>query len=303
MDTKTFFFNASGCAVGGEIRSPLRKTLDSAAATSLPISGGDGKASDGPFELPNVLSYKNAATAVSGKRNDLEASHNTVVSSSVDGLTLAGVVTADRVVGKLSSNCKADDAENCINATGSEFVNLQIGGFPATVELDLTLFCDLDTMDKFKKKFQTDAAFKKMAQKRFLWDDVDANAPDWLKHRYSWVKPAGALPESKGIVPCSIVKSITCANPNIQIFGNVIIIPNFGTISLGEIQLKANERRLTMMRVSMSPATTRTSATTKASSTIAMSSPEPPPPPPPGGDGLDGDVVICGIGGNGSNYP
>ncbi|HWR34851.1 MAG TPA: choice-of-anchor P family protein [Clostridia bacterium] len=273
MDTaKTFFYNANGCALGGEIRWPISQTLDPVAATSLPITGGYGSAKAGEYKLQDIIGYKSASGEVSGKRDELDGAHNTEITATIEGLNINNVVTADRIVARLSSKCKPDDTEGCIVAAGSEFVNLQIAGYPVEVELDLSLFANLDTQDKFKKKYQDDPDFRKTAQKRFLWDDVDGNAPEWLKQRYKWVTPRGALPESKGIIPCSLIKSIKCACPDVQIYGNVIIVANFGTIFLGEILMKENSRRLTMMR-------------------LAMGSP------------VGGDVTVAGIEGNGTLYP
>lgn len=299
MDTRQFLFNASGCAVGGEVRSPITQTLDSAASVALPITGGAARATAQPFQLQNILSYEGGSSEASGTKN-ADGSYHTVIETIVNALDLGGIVKADRIVGRLESNCKPTDSENCITAMGSQFVNLTIGGYPVTVELDLTLFCDMDTLDKFKGKYQSDASFKKMVQKRFLWDDVDANAPDWLKQRYSWVRPAGAIPESKGIVPCTIVKSVTCSNPNVQVFGNVLIVANFGVIFLGEIDLKANARRLTMMRVAMGAAGAAPLAAKAAAAPTTMLAAVATTDTT---SDTSGDVTICGIEGNGSNYP
>lgn len=252
MDTaKEFFYHAHGHALGGVITFPISQTLDSVAAASLPITGGHGHAKAEAYKLQELVSYSGASCEVSGAWNEQGAHHQTEITSIIEGVNINNVVTADRIVGRLLSKHKPDDLEGCIVADGSEFVNLRIGGFPCEIELDTKLFVECDTLGKFKDKHQNDPDFRNMARKRFLWGDIDSDAPDWLKQRYSWVKPADALPESKGIVPVSVIKSVRCMMPGLKIYGNVMIVPDFGKIFLGELLLEEGSRRLTMMRLEM----------------------------------------------------
>jgi hypothetical protein len=273
---KQFFYHAHGSALGGVITRPIEKTIeDSASATSLPLTGGHSLAKSNGYKLQHdpkdIISHTAASTEVSG-RNETDGSYTTEITSVVEGLNVYGVVTADRIVAHLTSKHNDGGAEGSVVPTGSGFLNLKISDYPVEVELDPSLFVENDTIDKFKKKHKQDAAFRAMVRKRFLWGDVDKSAPDWLQQRYKWVTPPDALPESKGIVPCSLVKSIKCNCPGVQIFGNVIIVPEFGKIFLGEILLKEGARRLTMMRLEM-------------------------------GSPVGGSVVACDVEGNGTQYP
>jgi hypothetical protein len=273
MDTaKAFFYHAHGSALGGVIRWPIKQAIDSVAAISLPITGGHGKANEPAFNLQDIVIHKGASGSVSGAWNDTSKAHETEVTSTLEGLNVNNVVTAGRVVARLFSKHKPEDPEGSIVADGSEFVDLRISGHPVEVELDTALFAEHDTFAKFKLKHNQDADFRKMARQRFLWGDIDKNAPDWLKQRYKWLTSPESLPESKGIVPCSLVKAIKCSCPGVQIFGNVIIVPDFGKIFLGEVLLQENSRRLTMMRLEM-------------------------------GSPVGGSLEVGGIQGNGTTYP
>lgn len=257
MDTaKSFFYHAHGTALGGVIRWPLAHEIEGGqSATSLPITGGHSLAKAPQYKLrhesKDLISHTGASTEVSGRQDPKDGVFSTEVTSMIEGLNVNDVVTADSITAHLISKHKGDDTEASIVATGSGFKNLKISGYPVEVELDTELFVEHDTLDKFRKKHKQDAEFRKMARKRFLWGDFDESVPDWLKQRYKWLTSPEALPESKGILPCSLIKSIKCNCPGVQIFGNVIIVPDFGKIFLGEVLLKENSRRLSMMRLEM----------------------------------------------------
>src|SRR5580693_5436643 len=59
------------------------------------------------------------------------------------------------------------------------------------------------------------------------------------------------FPESKGIVLCSLVKDIKTPCPELRVYGNVIVVPQFGKIYLGEVILKKYEREVTMLRLDL----------------------------------------------------
>ncbi len=87
-------------------------------------------------------------------------------------------------------------------------------------------------------------------QARFLWGKPKSDVPEFLRERYNWFA-GDKFPESKGIVLCSLVKEIKTNCPELQIYGNVIVVPQFGKIYFGEVALKRVDASLTMLRVEL----------------------------------------------------
>jgi hypothetical protein len=269
-DGRTFFYHAQASAIGGVFRRPFVDVLESQAATALPITGGIGNKTETNFNFRDTVKFESASTQVTGTQNPDDGSYNTLATTTIVGLNIANMVMADRIVARISTIHSADDTETRVQPTGSEFVGLRIGGEPINPELDLPLFTDLNTSAKFKQRWERDKAFKDDMRARFLWGKLEDSAPQHLKARYKWQSDPSALPESQGIMPCSLVKSVK--STTLKVYGNVIVVPDFGTIYLGEYLVKESSRRLTMMRLML-------------------------------GSPMEGDITVCGIEGNGTLFP
>jgi hypothetical protein len=256
--TPTFLYHAQGCAFGGVMRRPNNEVLDAKAATALPQTGGVAFADEPGFNYRNLFKFDKAATRASGTR-DGNGTYKTTITSTVEGLNMTDVVKAVSIVASLTTRHSGSEDEAHVDPSGSQFTGLSISGYPVTVDLDMPLMCQLDTLKCFRDKYANDAAFRKMAYDRFDWAALHWPNPD-------------TLPEPKGIVSCSLVKTISCDCPGLTINGNSIKVPDFGTIYLAEYWAKAGWRQLTMMR-------------------FALGSP------------TEGDVTVGGINGNGSSYP
>jgi hypothetical protein len=181
-------------------------------------------------------------------------------------------VTADLVVAKLLTEHYPDEEEPRISVAGSDIKNLRVNGTPVQVEFDLPLFDHFNTHAKFKSRFDQDTTFKKQMRQQFMWGDLETeDVPEFLQEQYKFTEAQKSLPESKGIVPCSVIKSVQAGN-GFRVHRHVLAIPNFGKVFLGELLLQKHARRLTMMR-------------------FALGSP------------VAGQIAVCGADANGSGWP
>ena len=278
VSSSEFYYHAHGTAISGAITRPVSYMIDTVASTALPVSGGAASANAGNTvhshpQLGNIISYKSASTQVAGSFNSADGCHTTLVTVTVEGLNVLNTVTADRIVMKLSAQHHPSEEEGHFVPLGSHFDNLKIGGHPVKVELDHELFCSCDTYAGFKQRYKSDAAFRKQARKQFLWGDYDADTPQFLKDRFQWHTGKDTPPESKGLVPCTLVKSVEHDQPNVlKTYGNVIIVPQFGKVFLGEMTVKSGTRHITMLRLEL-------------------------------GSPIGGGINFGGGGGNGSTWP
>jgi hypothetical protein len=252
-----FFYHAHGTAISGAITRPVSHVIDTTASTALPIIGGAASAAAGNTvfnhpQLGNILSFKSASTQLAGSFNDSDRTHNTLITVTVEGLNVLDTVTADRIVLKLSAQHNSSEEEGHIIPLGSSFENLKIAGHPVEVELDHELFAGCDTYAGFKARYKKDKVFRGRVRKQFLWGDYDPDTPQFLTDRFKWHTGEDTPPESKGLVPCTLVKSVKHNQPKVlKTYGNVIIVPQFGKVFLGEMIVKNSARYVTMIRLEL----------------------------------------------------
>jgi len=261
---KIYLYNAHGYGFGGRIDRPFQHVLDVHAGASLPTEGGYEVSRRENFRLNETISYTAAHTVVSGSRNEKDGSYTTLASSTIEGLNILDMVTADRIVARVASKQLITDVEPTITPIGSHFENLRIAGCPIEVELDTDLFNRFGTFEAFRKAYKGDQQYRDRMQSIFLWGKPKFEVPDFLRERYNWFA-GDEFPASKGIVLCSLVKGFkTCCGDlkdncgELKVYGNVIEVPQFGKVYLGEVALKRYEREVTMLRVELGSPTSGT---------------------------------------------
>jgi hypothetical protein len=206
---RTFLYNAHGSALGGFITRPFNEVIESVASVSLPVSGGYGSAEIKNYDYHQLIKFNRAYTQVSGSQAE-DGSYNTLISVTIEGLTVADMITAKRIVARITTKHDGGDGETRVTPTGSEFVDLRIAGEPVGgLECD-PMLTDLDTYEAFRKK----------SGKR----------------------------ESRGMIRCSLARDIKHSRMKKVDDQQVIVVPDFGTVYLGDCYLKAGERKLTMVR-------------------------------------------------------
>jgi len=233
----TYNYNACAHAFGGRFTRPFSEVIDAQASTSLPIIGGYGSARVENFKYREFISFKAGYTHISGGLQEEDASHNTLVTSTLEGLNLLDVVTADRIVCRLYSKHQAGKKESEISIVGSKFENLRIAGHPVKVDLDFELFESIPTYAAAAKEFAKKSDFRKIAEDPFL--------------------NGAKLPEQgpNGAFLCSCVKELDTDCPGVSPQGHWFHIKGFGRIFLGELFIKHGERTLNMIRVEFGSST------------------------------------------------
>jgi hypothetical protein len=238
-----FHFHAEGHAFSGEFRHPGRHLIDAQASASLPTIGGHAVAHSDNFHFEDFVSFKSAHTHVSGRRIDDET-FKTHATSIIEDLNILDVVTAERIVSRLTSTHNPKHPEGHIIADGTEFHNLRIAGHDVRVILRHKLLVEC-------KGFQ-----------------------DLRNHVEKGNESGRIVGRNEGVVICSLVDRIETALPGVDPRRHVFKVPNFGTITLAEIFAEPGTRTLTMMRLQLgSPhVADLTAAETRTNG-------QPPPPP------------------------
>lgn len=243
-----FHFHAEGHAFSGEIHEPFWYPIEAKAATSLPTIGGHASAHHGEFSCHELVSFKCARTHVSGRKvGEVYLTHAT---TTIEGLNIEGVLTADRIVCRLRSTHAAGALEPVILADGSRFENLRIRGHEVKVILRHKLLEDCDNFEKLHARVKGERDSGKGSGKLGRYDD--------------------------GATICTLVDRIETTLVDVVKEGDhVLVLPGFGKITVAEIFAVQGSRTLTMLHLELgSPQT--------ANLTIAEDGtngrPYPPPP-------------------------
>lgn len=247
MDGRVFLYRAFALGLGGTLRRPVQEVVDAAGSVALPIVGGYTEARVKDFRYRELISIKEVRSYTTGSQSK-DGAYNTVVSSTMEGLNILDFITADAVVGRLSSYHAPNGDEPQIVTSGSTFHNLRIGGHAVDVDLDHEMFTTLSTYTAFRSRFERDDEFQELIQRRFMWTTPPDKLPPGfqntvpLPNRKYW-------PESRGMVPCSLVREIRTNGTEMERYGHILCVPQVGYIALGELFVSQYARRLTMMRL------------------------------------------------------
>lgn len=239
---ETYFFDGHGQAFSGRVTSPLEQLIEVQAGASLPVTGGFAVSRAQDFNLQEIASFKAAHSQVSGTFVEKNGAYETLISSTVEGLNILDVVTADRLVARTTVVWKPGEAESRIAFIGSQFDNLRLNGVKIETDLNADLLVRWDTFAALTKEFESNRDFRKISEDPFQSGQLQQS------------------PEASGVFLCSLVKEIKSVPPAVERRGNVLIVPHFGRIYLGEIVAQRGRRSLIMLRVELGCPVTGTMA-------------------------------------------
>jgi hypothetical protein len=253
MTVRRFLYHAHGTAISGSITQPFQAHIDANAATSLPMVGGFAAAKNGPYQLNDVISFECAHTHVSGIETADGVRHS-VATCVVEGLNILHVVTADRIVGRLSAKHQEGEPAEII-PLGSTFENLRISGQPLQVELNHELFIQNPTHAGLVKHLEGNKSGKKGTNVRYNWGASDSGIPSGLEKGMSLDPKVGWHKSSHGVLHTSMVKQVQTPSANGAgeglPYGYAIHSPHVGNLYLAELFSSTDTKRLSMLRLEL----------------------------------------------------
>lgn len=263
-----FHYHASAHALSGELTRPVQHVIEVQAGITLPSTGGVGSSRVENFRVDEVVSFKLGYSHVSGSMKEEAGKriHTTHATATVEGLNILDVVTADRVVARLSSSFEepAPKApgpfEGRVLLVGSKFENLSIAGFPVDVELDHELLSlDRGTFAAVRESFRPRGSkLREVAADALKVRGIERPLPDEV------------APE--GVLLCSIVKEVHFKEPGfccnfkedkdkrkgkfipagIEPIGrHAYHVVDFGDIFFSETICQHGRKTLTMLRIEL----------------------------------------------------
>jgi hypothetical protein len=233
VNGRTHHYNAEATALSGHLRLPLDQLIKPQSHAILSPEGGYLSQRVGEYRIESVLAFRSAYTQVAGNRSTKPAQGwSTLVTTAIEGLNVLDIVTADRIVGQTILEHPLEGYIPAISFLGTRFENLRIAGHPVDVDLDLGFVGTKPANDAI---YTRDASLvaRVMSQLNRIGERHDL--PPDLRERYNRLSSALGTPQEE--IECSLVNRVTGAYPGLS-FGHVITVPDFGTITLGKVNLK-----------------------------------------------------------------
>jgi len=233
VNGRTHNFNAEAAVLCGKLQLPFVHVIEPQSYTTLPAEGGCFANRQEIYRLDGFMHFSAGYTHVAGSLSP-KPNHGwtTLVTTVIEGLNVEEIVTADRIVGQIITEHPLEGYVPRINFLGTRFENLRIAGFPVQLEIDLNLLSGKPANDA---PYTEDAGV--LARIKGHLDRVGEHKelPADLRERYNRLVSAhGPAMEE---IECSLVKSVSGTFPGTS-HGNVISIPDFGSIVLAKVIVK-----------------------------------------------------------------
>lgn len=251
-------YHAEAHVLSGHLEHPIKHPLEEYGRVALEHTRTETliTQSVGPTNVEGLISFNSGHTRVAGtqvkQKTDIfgndHAGWVTLSTATLEGYNVIDTITADRVVAQVSTEHPMVDGHvPKVSFLGTRFENVQIGGYPVEVELNLNFCGDKPEGDR---SYLEDRDFLNGVEEQFEGVLNTKGLPDGLKKKYKAEiqyiddlrkRAKGRAKGSQNGYPklqCSLVKRIgEIPIAGVKTFGNLIFIPNFGTVALAGIEV------------------------------------------------------------------
>jgi hypothetical protein len=245
--TPSHDYHAEAHVLSGHLQRPIEQKIEKHAPVALSDRrGGHLVRFTQDVSIEGLISFTKGQTRVSGSRSLKNNGWVTLSTSIIEGLNVFEVITADRVVSQVSTEHPYENGHfPHVTFLGTQFNNLRVSGFPVMLTLDFGI---CGKKPKGDRSYLSDPDFLsgiKQQTERIARAD---GLPKELKHKYdeklAYIEKLisagdeGKQSSHEPKITCSLVQSIgEIPIPGVKSFGHVLVIPEFGTVSLGEVEV------------------------------------------------------------------
>jgi len=239
-------YHAEAQVLSGHLQRPINQKIEPQAPVTLnDRRGGHLTRYAKDVSIEGLISFTRGETRVSGARSLKNNGWVTLSTSILEGLNVFEIITADRIVSQVSTDhLYKDGHEPHVTFLGTQFKNLRVSGFPAVLTLNLGICGDRPAGDR--SYFQEPnflRGVKEQTEKIAKADGLPKELKDQYDEKLAYIKKLISAVDARDQgshepIRCSLVQSIgEIPIPGVQTFGNVVVIPDFGTVALGEIEV------------------------------------------------------------------
>jgi hypothetical protein len=251
-------YHAEAHILSGHLEHPIKQPLQDFGRVVLENTRRESliTQSVGETNIEGLISFKSGHTRVVGtevkQKVDIFGNNHagwvTLSTAVLEGYNVVDIVTVDRVVAQVSTeHPMAHGHVPKVTFLGTRFENLRIGGFPVQVELDLGICGNKPEGDR---PYVEDDDFLDRVERQLEGIASTKGLPESLEKQYDarivYIDELRKCSNGRGNgqrngptkLKCTLVKSIgPIPIPGVRTFGNVIFIPNFGTVALAEVEV------------------------------------------------------------------
>jgi hypothetical protein len=239
-------YHAEAHVLSGELQRPVEQKIEQHAPVTLkgPRGGHLTRLAE-EVSIEGLISFAKGKTRVSGSRNLKNNGWVTLSTSTLAGLNVFEVITADRLVSQVSTDHPYENGHvPRVTFLGTQFNDLRVSGFPVGLTLDFGICGGKPDADR---SYLEDPTFLNGAKEQTQRIAKAAGLPKELKDQYDerltrindLIRNCNNGKQSRREpITCSLVQSIgEIPIPGVQSFGHVLVIPEFGMVALGEIEV------------------------------------------------------------------
>jgi hypothetical protein len=243
-------FHAEAHVLSGDLQHPVEQKIEKHTPVALQDrKGGHLTRLTEDVDIEGLVTFKSGRTRVSGSlsaKNDPK-NHGwvTIATSVLEGLNVFEIVAADRIVSQVSTDHPLENGHfPHVTFVGTQFNNLRANGGLLTLKLNLGI-CGERAKDD--TSYLSNRDFLDRAQKQTERVAKAEGLPKELQTEYATRLTVinnllkGNRESREAKVTCSIVESIDNLDaipiPGVRAVGHVLFIPDFGTVSLGEVEV------------------------------------------------------------------
>jgi hypothetical protein len=250
-------YHAEAHVISGELKHPIKQPIERQGHVVIEKTRREGhvtRTTDGN-SIEGLVTFRTGHTRASGnkiQKRDLwgndHSGYITLSTSVIEGLNVFEVITADRVVAQVSTEHPVKGGHvPKVTFLGTRFENLRISGYPVEVELELGI---CGTRPERDRTYLQEAGFLDRVEQQYAGILASGEVPSEMgktyKSRITYIDElrkrtngnGKQAPDDCSHLHCSLVKSIgPIPIPGVKTFGNIIFIPDFGTVSLADVEV------------------------------------------------------------------
>src|SRR6267154_1891082 len=251
-------YHAGAHILSGDLEHPIKQPIEHYGNVVLEKTRRESLFTEsvGETTIEGLISFKAGHTRVIGSQlrdkkdfwGDDHSGWVTQSASVLEGFNVGDVITADRVVAQVSAEHSLTYGHvPKVTFLGTRFENLRVAGYPVQLELNLgicgnkpegdrTYLQDGAFLDRVQGQLNSIADAKGLPEALEKQYDAKIAYINDLKKHADGGSNGGRIGHSK--LQCSLIKNIApIPIPGVRVFGNMIFVPDFGTVALAEVEV------------------------------------------------------------------
>lgn len=251
-ETHSHEYSATANVLSGDLQRPIVQKIEPQAPVSLQDRrGGLFSRSVQDVSIEGLISFTKGETRVSGSRSLKHQGWVTLATSVLEGFNSFETITSDRLVNQVSTDHPYEKGHfPSVTFLGTQFGDLRVSGFPIHLTLklgicgpkpegDTSYLRDFDFLTRVKEQTET------IANDTDLPKEIRPKYIERLKRVEELIRVKDEDETvSRPEIVCSLVQHIDLSKVDrglgVQAFGHVLVIPHFGAVELGEIEVGEN---------------------------------------------------------------